>query len=1078
MKTNFKQKFKQHYSRREFFAFSLIFVLMFSALSVGMLTANAADPVYVTTETELRNAITDATEPTVIVLNADIQLTSTPLSIGTGKDIMLTSSGAGFFRLIGAPGTDTITVTDGGVLELGGIIVTHTNGVTGRGVDVQVGGTLNLSDGEISSNTLSDAILNDTCGGGVCNNGSFTMTGGVISNNTSGDGGGVINLRGCDFVLFDGVISNNTSVWGGGVSNYGLFLMFDGVISNNRALNQGGGVSNYGPFVMSGGVISNNIADIVSGGIDNNIGGDFTMSGGAVSNNTATYWGGGISNYYKFLLFDGVISNNIARQGGGTYSSGIFDMIDGVISNNNAEFGGGIYLVPVADSSTPSFTMTGGVISDNTAVDGGGICIAMDESPFIAQIVELFSGTISNNTVSNDGGGVWVAYANLDKLFVFDGMVFSNNRASAVYNRNPLDDALYHNQIGLNVVWTTPFTQGYNNYDLSYTNGYINGSPFALFYNVTVNDSHAPATGAGSYQAGDAVTVNAGTRPGYTFSNWTINQGNITLPNAPTATFTMPPNNITITANWQPIANESSFSVTKLTNPTNTNTTFSFVTSATQGTFTLTNAETWNSGNLPPGNYTLIELAQSGWDLTNIIINDPTNNSHVDLATGTVRINLSAGETISIIYQNTQQQPPPGTISVTKTSCPTNSSQAFTFVTSIIPPGTFSLTDGNTWNSGPIAPGNYIVTEIAPAGWSIANILIDDPAGNSTANLSTGTATIDLQPGSHVTIVYQNMEVPPQPGLISVVKTTCPIDVVSRFTFVTSALEGSFSLANGEIWNSDPLVPGRYIVTEIMQTGWKITDIIIVDPTGSSRSDLSTGTATIDLQAGNHVIIIYQNTQQKTPDCTPHPSCSPSSSPCTPHPSCSPSSSPCMPKHDCSMTQSSCGSKVYCNDFNDQLNHNNSSLSWSDSSSIQTSAVPIIEETPDNTALEANNTPLESSNAGSVSTGSQETQAASGGSSGSSLGSNATVSDQGFSGVDSSSVVAEDLMSGSDSESLVVDESGSSVLQTAPEGLVLSDLGGLGVVLVVLFGIILVMVAITAIHLRHRKSAKLPFSPM
>jgi hypothetical protein len=32
-----------------------------------------------------------------------------------------------------------------------------------------------------------------------------------------------------------------------------------------------------------------------------------------------------------------------------------------------------------------------------------------------------------------------------------------------------LNDALYEKQIGHSVTWTTPFTQGFNNYDISYT---------------------------------------------------------------------------------------------------------------------------------------------------------------------------------------------------------------------------------------------------------------------------------------------------------------------------------------------------------------------------------------------------------------------------------------------------------------------------------------------------------------------------------------------------------------------------------------------------------------------------------
>jgi len=74
-----------------------------------------------------------------------------------------------------------------------------------------------------------------------------------------------------------------------------------------------------------------------------------------------------------------------------------------------------------------------------------------------------------------------------------------------------------------------------------------------LTYTVTVNDSYASNTGAGSYTPTTIVTINAGIRDGYTFTGWTVNSGNITLADAknPTTTFSMPANNVVVTANWE-----------------------------------------------------------------------------------------------------------------------------------------------------------------------------------------------------------------------------------------------------------------------------------------------------------------------------------------------------------------------------------------------------------------------------------------------------------------------------------------------------------------------------------------------
>ena len=70
-------------------------------------------------------------------------------------------------------------------------------------------------------------------------------------------------------------------------------------------------------------------------------------------------------------------------------------------------------------------------------------------------------------------------------------------------------------------------------------------------YAVTVNGSYADVSGAGSYAAGNVVTVRAGSRSGYTFNGWTSGS-NVVFddPNAEETTFTMPDGSVTVTANW------------------------------------------------------------------------------------------------------------------------------------------------------------------------------------------------------------------------------------------------------------------------------------------------------------------------------------------------------------------------------------------------------------------------------------------------------------------------------------------------------------------------------------------------
>ena len=69
-------------------------------------------------------------------------------------------------------------------------------------------------------------------------------------------------------------------------------------------------------------------------------------------------------------------------------------------------------------------------------------------------------------------------------------------------------------------------------------------------YTVTLNDGGSGASGAASYANGTSVSINAGTKSGYTFKNWT--SGDVTFANANSAstTFTMPAKAVTVTANW------------------------------------------------------------------------------------------------------------------------------------------------------------------------------------------------------------------------------------------------------------------------------------------------------------------------------------------------------------------------------------------------------------------------------------------------------------------------------------------------------------------------------------------------
>ncbi len=145
-----------------------------------------------------------------------------------------------------------------------------------------------MNGGIIASNT-SDVVYG---GGGVHIEGTFTMNNGTIVGNDGVSGGGVYGRQHSSFIMNNGEIIGNLaegnrdsmsgSFGGGGVCVEGSFTMNGGVISNNDAKGYkiigGGGVlvQFYATFIMNDGIISKNKTTKSGGGVF--VKGTFTKS--------------------------------------------------------------------------------------------------------------------------------------------------------------------------------------------------------------------------------------------------------------------------------------------------------------------------------------------------------------------------------------------------------------------------------------------------------------------------------------------------------------------------------------------------------------------------------------------------------------------------------------------------------------------------------------------------------------------------------------------------------------------------------------------------------------------------------
>ena len=155
----------------------------------------------------------------------------------------------------------------GTFIMYGGTICGHGT-ASGAGVQaLQASSEFRMYGGAIKGNTAGTSYY----GGGVyVGNGTFTMTGGTISDNRAECGGGVY-MYNSTFNMTDGTISGNTATKGGGVhmEQYQcVFNMIGGTISDNKATGSGGGVCEMnGTFTMTGGSITDNTVGSTGGGV-------------------------------------------------------------------------------------------------------------------------------------------------------------------------------------------------------------------------------------------------------------------------------------------------------------------------------------------------------------------------------------------------------------------------------------------------------------------------------------------------------------------------------------------------------------------------------------------------------------------------------------------------------------------------------------------------------------------------------------------------------------------------------------------------------------------------------------------
>jgi len=201
-----------------------------------------------------------------------------------------------------------------------------------------------------------------------------------------------------------------------------------------------------------------------------------------------------------------------------------------------------------------------------------------------------------------------------------------------------------------------------------------------------------------------------------------------------------------------------------------------------------------------------------------------------------------------------------GKVTIVKDAIP-NDAQDFAFTTTGgAPLADFSLdNDGDDTNAlsktktfAMVPPGGYTVTEATVAGWKLTDLECDD--GNSTGDIGTRKATINVGPNEHVTCKFTNTKL----GTIIVEKQTLPDGSSGTFDFTGDAA-GPLQ-DNGQIVVNN-LLPGTYTSTEGDPTPPFDLGSIQCDD-NDSTGNVGNRTATFHLQAGETVKCVFTNVKR------------------------------------------------------------------------------------------------------------------------------------------------------------------------------------------------------------------------
>jgi predicted outer membrane repeat protein len=364
-------------------------------------------------------------------LHGTIPLTNGQLEVTDG--VSISGPGAAQLAVSGSNQSRVLFIDPGATVSLSGLTVRDGRAMLyGGGIFNE--GTLTLTGCAVIDNTAFNQDVSNTSfgGGGIENRGSLTLWGCRVADNTlagtqtffqeiDNGGGGIDNNSGTLNVYYSALTGNHSFNGGALRTSAGTLNVVGSVISDNTATGIVGGAMSLATSV-------NRITDSVIA--DNHITSSFG-SGGAFSNDSSdTVLAGCVVTGNSSTLFGGAIDVAAVEEAGGLVSSVVANGC--LFAGNTCASSGGIFGLPggeggafaVLDGS--SLKLDGCSVAGNHASkDGGGIWVGNVINGSGCHVTVVDSALVGNSAGGN-GGGIFVQQA---ASLVLERVIVSFNTA-------------------------------------------------------------------------------------------------------------------------------------------------------------------------------------------------------------------------------------------------------------------------------------------------------------------------------------------------------------------------------------------------------------------------------------------------------------------------------------------------------------------------------------------------------------------------------------------------------------------------------------------------------------------------